>query len=222
MPSDVDAAQEDYRDRHHTSQYRRVVLLDDIMPVWDATRIEHRVIPGSRTAVYDTALAVDLLDVGRHNAAVRALFAARAGAERVVQAARGAPEAPDPEPPPSLRLGDLADEGEWLQLGAQPSEEFVFGALGRFWAGRTEWQVVTASQFVEFASPGFAKIAANLSFREYGAAQTLVSYEARTAATDAVSRAQFLRYWRVVGPFVGVVMRGTLSLAADTVAGRGA
>jgi hypothetical protein len=194
------------------------VLLDDIMPVWDATRIEHRVIPASRAAAYDTALAVDLLDVPRRNAAVRAAFAVRAGGERVVQAVRGTPATPDPEPPPTLRLRDLKDHGEWLRLGARPGEEFVFGALGRFWAGRTAWEDVTAAQFVEFATPGFAKIAANLSFRDYGAAQTLVSYEARTAATDAASRAQFLRYWRVVDVFVGVVMRGTLRLVADTVA----
>ena len=194
------------------------MLLDDIMPVWDATRIEHRVVPGARAAVYDTALAVDLLDVPRRNAAVRTLFAARAGAERVVQTARGNRDAPDPEPPPSMRLGDLPDEGDWIRIGARASEEFVFGALGRFWAGRTEWQVVTGPQFVEFSSPGFAKIGANLSFRDYGPARTLVSYEARTVATDTASRAQFLRYWRVVGPFVGVVMRGTLRLVAETVA----
>jgi hypothetical protein len=199
-------------------RYRRVVLLDDIMPVWDATRIEHRVIPGARAAVYDATLAVDLLDVPRRNAAVRAAFAVRAGAERVVQAVRGAAPEPDAEPPPTLRLGDLEDHGEWLRLGARPGEEFAFGALGRFWAGRTEWEDVTAEQFAAFDTPGVAKIAANLSFRDYGAAQTLVSYEARTVANDPASRAQFLRYWRVVDPFVGVVMRGTLRLVADAVA----
>ena len=194
------------------------MLLDDIMPGWDATRIEHRVIPGARSEVYDTALAVDLLDVPRHNAAVRAAFAVRAGGERLVRAVRGAPPDPAPEPPPTLRLGDLPDQGEWLRLGARAGEEFVFGALGRFWAGRTAWEIATADAFAGFATPGFAKIAANLSFRDYGATQTLVSYEARTFATDPESRAQFLRYWRVVDRFVGVVMRGTLRLVAETVA----
>jgi len=200
-----------------TPQYRRRVLLDDIMPVWDATRIEHRVIPGSRAAAYETALAIDLLDVPRRNAAVRALFAARAGGERVVQTVRGTKPSPDDTPPASMRLGDMEDEGDWIRLGARPGEEFVFGALGRFWAGRTAWERISAEQFVDFSTPGYAKIAANLSFREYGTAQTLVSYEARTVATDDASRAQFLRYWRVVDPFVGVVMRGTLRLLADSV-----
>ena len=191
------------------------MLLDAIMPVWDATRIEHRVIPGSCVAAYDTALGIDLLDVPRRNAAVRVLFAARAGGERVVQAVRGTKPEPDDAPPATLRLGDLDDDGEWLRLGARPGEEFVFGALGRFWAGRTTWERTSADQFVDFSAPGYAKIAANLSFREYGTAQTLVSYEARTSATDDASRAQFARYWRVVDPFVGVVMRGTLRLLAD-------
>lgn len=193
------------------------MLLDAIMPVWDATRIEHRVIPGSRAAAYDTALAIDLLDVPRRNPAVRALFAVRAGGERVVQAVRGAKPGLDATPPATLRLGDMEDDGEWLRLGARPGEEFVFGALGRFWAGRTAWERMSADEFVDCSTPGYAKIAANLSFREYGAAQTLVSYEARTVATDDASRVQFLRYWRVVDPFVGVVMRGTLRLLADRV-----
>jgi hypothetical protein len=141
----------------------------------------------------------------------------RAGAERAVQTVRGMPPRPDPAPA-SLRLGDLGDDGEWIRLGARPAEEFVFGALGRFWSGRTEWVHVAAAQFAEFDSPGVGKIAANLSFRDYGATQTLVSYEARTVATDPASRAQFLRYWRVVDPFVGVVMRGTLRLVSDTLA----
>ena len=194
------------------------MLLDAIMPVWDATRIEHRVIPGSRATAYDTALVIDLLDVPRRNAAVRALFAVRAGGERVVQAVRGTKPDLDETPPASMRLGDLEDAGEWLRLGARPGEEFVFGAIGRFWAGRTAWERVSADEFVEFSTRGYAKIAANLSFREYGTAQTLVSYEARTAATDDASRVQFLRYWRVVDPFVGIVMRGTLRLLADAVA----
>jgi hypothetical protein len=193
------------------------VLIDAIMPVWDATRIEHRVMPRSRATAYYTALAIDLLDVPRRNAAVRALFAARAGGERVVHAVRGTKADVEANPPVSLRLGDMEDEGEWLRLGARPGEEFVFGALGQFWGGRTVWKRMSAEQFVDFSTPGYAKIAANLSFREYGSAQTLVSYEARTAATDDAARVQFLRYWRIVDPFVGVVMRGTLRLLADRV-----
>ena len=45
-----------------------------------------------------------------------------------------------------------------------------------------------------------------------------LTYEARTAATDAASRRGFQRYWRVVAPFVGIVMRAQLSVIARNVA----
>src|SRR3954470_396657 len=154
------------------------------MPVWDATRIEHRVVAGSREAAYETALAIDLLDVPRRNAAVRGLFAARAVGERVVQAVRGTKTERVPTPPATMRLGDMDDGGDWVRLGATPGDEFVFGAVGRFWGGHTEWERVSADQFVDFSTRGYAKIAANLSFRDYGTVRTLVSYEARTSATD--------------------------------------
>jgi len=117
-----------------------------------------------------------------------------------------------------MRLSDLGAEGEWVGLGEVGEVEIAFGAVGRFWAGETAWRSVTATGFRSFAEPGVARIACNLSFRDYGP-RTLVSYEARTAATDETARVAFGRYWRVVDPFVGVVMRGTLRLLDHTVAG---
>ncbi len=115
-----------------------------------------------------------------------------------------------------MRLENLADQGEWVGLGREDGVEIAFGAVGQFWGGRTEWRAIAAADFAGFAEPGYAKIGCNLSFRDYGD-RTLVSYEARTVATDAAARAAFLRYWRVVSPFVGVVMRGTLRLVDHTV-----
>ena len=60
--------------------------------------------------------------------------------------------------------------------------------------------------------PGYAKTAANFSLRPYGEARTLVSYEARTRASDATARRAFWRYWRVASPFVGRVMRTQLAV----------
>lgn len=191
------------------------MLLDQLLPTWDATRVEHRVVDGARAQVYATALTVDFLDVPREVPAVRSLFALRSAGERVVSAARRTPRPPDMAPV-SMRLEDLEDHGEWVGLGRDDGTEIAFGAVGQFWAGRTEWRALDAAEFATFAEPGFAKIGCNLSFRDYGP-QTLVSYEARTLATDAAARAAFLRYWRVVSPFVGVVMRGTLRLVDHTV-----
>ena len=187
------------------------MLLDDLMPDFDATRVEHRVIDAPLPAVYDAALHVDLLDLARDNPLVRGIFALRTGGERLVAAVRGG--APEPAPAPeTLRLADLTDHGDWVLLGSDPPHEIAFGAVGRFWAGETSWEQLGAADFASFDRPGFARIAANISLRPYGATRTLASYECRTQATDDAARHAFLRYWTIVAPGVGVVLRSTLKL----------
>jgi hypothetical protein len=72
-----------------------------------------------------------------------------------------------------------------------------------------------ASEFRTFSRPGLARIACNLSFREYGAGRTLATYETRTQATDASARRAFLGYWRVAGPLAGFVLRAQLATIAS-------
>ena len=57
---------------------------------------------------------------------------------------------------------------------------------------------------------------ARLPLRPYGDHRTLLTYEARTQATDDAARNAFLRYWRVVTPGVGIVMRAALALMRET------
>jgi hypothetical protein len=80
---------------------------------------------------------------------------------------------------------------------------------------RTRWLTIDASEFGAFQRPGFAKIAAAITVRPYGARRSLITYEARTRATDDAARRAFLRYWRVVSPGVGMVMRAMLASVAD-------
>jgi hypothetical protein len=49
-----------------------------------------------------------------------------------------------------------------------------------------------------------------LRFTARPGGQTLVEYECRTQATDAPSRRAFLRYWRALSPFIGIVLRAQL------------
>jgi hypothetical protein len=182
------------------------LLLDGILPHYDATRIEHRVIDGAVASVYEAALRTDFLRTWRESTALRALIAARTSAERLVAMARNRPYA-EPETPATLRLSDLTTHGTWVRLGERPPDEIVFGVVGRFWSGETSWEEIDAADFAGFDRPGFAKIACNLSLRPYGEARTLVSYEARTQATSEDARRAFLRYWTAVTAGVGIVMR---------------
>jgi hypothetical protein len=196
------------------------MLLDRLMPRYDATRREHLVVDGDIATVYAAVLRADFLRAVTGSPAVRAVFAARSAAERGVAKATGRPFV-EPEIPDAMRLADMTTHGEWVRLGEDPPHEIAFGAIGRFWDGSTTWQDLEAGEFAPFDRPGFAKIACNLSLRPYGRDRTIVSYEARTFATDAASRRAFRRYWRAVAPGVGIVMRSLLRVVARE-AGAGA
>lgn len=200
-----------------TASIASPMLIEQLLPRYDAVRIEHRVVPGDVEAVYAAVMRADFMRAWRESAVVRALFAARSLGERAVAAAsrRALVEPPVPE---SLRVEDMPDRGEWVVLGEDRPREVAFGAIGRFWSGETTWEQIDAAEFAAFVAPGFAKLACNFSVRAYGAAQTLVSYECRTLATDDVARAGFLRYWRPLSPFIGVVLRAQLGVVADEAA----
>ncbi|HEV8365373.1 MAG TPA: hypothetical protein VGQ52_17785 [Gemmatimonadaceae bacterium] len=180
------------------------------MPTWDAIRVERRVIDATPERLYDVTLNTDFLDVACSSRAVRILFGLRAAAERVITSVRFR-RRPQVHSPRALRVGSLPLRGDWVTLGQDWPTEIAFGAIGRFWTGDTKLLKTDASVFRSFDGHGFAKIACHFSFRPLGNGQTLVTYESRTKATDAASRRAFLRYWRVVSPFVGVVMRAMLA-----------
>ena len=188
------------------------MLIDRVLPDFDATRIEHRVVAGPAREAYAAAVGVDFVDAIRQSQALRALLALRAQTERIASVLRRSGPAVKAVGPEALRLADLPESGEWVRLGADPPNEIVFGVVGRFWSGETVWERIDASDFGTFARPGYAKIACNFSFRPYGETRTLVSYEARTRATDAAARRAFWRYWRVSSPFVGKVLRTQLAV----------
>jgi hypothetical protein len=163
--------------------------------------------------VYAAVRRADFIQAWRDSNAVRALFGARSLAERIASAARGRTPA-EPPPPASMRLADMPAPGEWIVLGEDPPNEIAFGAIGRFWAGETEWQTISSAEFETFERPGYARIGCNFSLRPYGGSHTLVSYECRTQATDEAARRAFLRYWRPLSPFIGVVLRSQLNVIA--------
>jgi hypothetical protein len=183
------------------------MLIDQVLPEFDATRTEHVLVNAPPERVWRAVQEADFMRAYEGSPGMRALFAARGAASAVVRALTGRPSPPEPE---ALRPSELTDHGEWVKLGERPGEELVFGAVGRFWGRDVNWREIDASGFGPFDEPGYGKVAANLSIRPYGHGRSLLSYEARTQGTDAAARSGFLRYWRIVGPGVGVVLRGTL------------
>lgn len=174
-------------------------------------------VKGTVEEVYAATREADFLEAWRRSAVVRVLFAVRSFAEGLTALVRRQPSVAVAEPE-RLRLLDLQTHGDWVLLGERPPSEIAFGVVGRFWSGETVWEQIDADQFVDFDSPGRARIACSFSLRPHGSGQTLVSYECRTQGTDRASTAGFLRYWRLLSPFIGVVLRAQLRTIADTAA----
>lgn len=195
----------------------RTMLMDRVLPEFDETIVDHLLIDAPIEEVYRTVREMDFLDI--HSPLMDAAMFIRGVPVRIGRMIR---KTPLPPPPPSMRLADMFDGGVdpevlegWVPLGEEPPHEIVFGAAGKVWQPDIEWKRVPPEEFADFNEPGFAKIAAGFSMRSYGESRTLLSYEARTAGTDAESSAKFRRYWWLVRVGVGFVMRAALKTAKD-------
>lgn len=103
----------------------------------------------------------------------------------------------------------------FVVLEEQPGTEFVVGMIGKFATARQlEFREVEPAGFAGFAEPGYGKTAVNFRVQPYGEGRSLLTTETRTHMTDPTSAAQFRRYWRIIRPFAGLIMRRWLRLAA--------
>lgn len=170
------------------------------MPRYDAVIRRHVVVAADPATTFAAARALDLLTV-------RSPLVDLSMWVRQLPARLSGKTAPRP---PALVIGPDMSLPGWTFLGQRPDREIAFGAVGRFWQPAIEWRDVASCDFKDFDEPGWGKIAANLSVVPYGPSDTLLTYECRTMTTDPESRRRFLRYWRLVRPFVGLVLQATL------------
>jgi hypothetical protein len=182
------------------------MLLDDALPTHDVTLAEHMVVHADPERTFAAARNLDFLRV-RTPLLVAAMWVRGLPAKLAHR---------DETVPPTLVLSEGTMPG-WILLGERPGEEIAFGAVGVFWHPQIEWHEVRAEEFASFSEPGFGKIACNFSVRPYGEGASLLSYECRTATTDQDSRRAFLRYWRIIRPFVAHIMRATVKTIHDEV-----
>ncbi|MGV9745792.1 hypothetical protein ACWDTG_12845 [Rhodococcus zopfii] len=184
-------------------------LLDACLPTYDVALTEHLTVEADVPAVFRAAHDLDILTV-RTPLLSTAFFV------------RGLPARlfgkPSPELPALRLFADPSSSGlpGWLVLGEVPDREIAFGAVGKFWQADIEWHDVPPDRFTAFDEPGWGKIGCHFLVRANGPGRSVVSYECRTGTTDPESRKKMMRYWWIIRPFVGHIMRATLrTIAAD-------
>ena len=102
----------------------------------------------------------------------------------------------------------------FLLIDEEPGTEFVIGMIGKFMSPtQMEFHRFDPPQFAGFGEPGYGKVATSFLVLPYGTGRSLLCTETRTATTDPASARRFRRYWAVIGPFAGYIMRHWLNLA---------
>ncbi len=92
----------------------------------------------------------------------------------------------------------------------EPPVGYALGVIGMFWKPAGGLVDFDPGAFVEFEEPGYAKAVWSFDVTAGRAGTTRLRTVTRVACTDEASRRKFLRYWRVVGPFSGLVRREAL------------
>jgi len=176
------------------------MILDEVMPNSEHSVVAHAVVEADAATTWRAVHEANLFT----DRTVRWLIALRDLPSFAWDRIRGRPAE---LVPPSITFDDILQLEGWTLLGEEPRRELVAGSIGRFWERGYGWTDVAAEEFAGFSEPGFAKTVAGISIRSYGDQRTLVSYESRTSTTSADAARQFGRYWFVLRPFVGLVMR---------------
>jgi hypothetical protein len=165
---------------------------------------------------WQALLRADLLEVGRRKPLVGVLGALRMLPDLAAQILHGE----RPSAPERMTLHDIAKvplgDGGWTLLGERPHEEIALGLVGKFWRPVIEFAAVEASDFSDYAEPGYAKTVYSLSVRTLSDRRTLLSGLMRTATTDEHARRWFQRYWTFgVGSGAHVLVDGLLDLVRE-------
>lgn len=182
-----------------TSTLPRPLLIDQLAPRPDFTRTAHVVIDADPATTYRALRELDFRDL--HEPVLDAV----AWARRLPALLKGRPTWHT-----RMTLDDIPAGSGWVRLGEIPDTEIAFGAIGTFWRPFTHVPDLEPRDFLDFARPGYGKVACSLSVLPYGQRRTLLTYETRTTATDPRSWVRLRRYWRTARPFLVLLEHAVL------------
>ena len=176
------------------------MLLDDVIPEYDAASRYSTFVSAEPPAVYRVARAADL----GQGWLVRLLMGVRA-APALTMAVLGGRRSLPARAVGAPAMGAL----RFTLIDEKPGEEFVLGIMGRFWQLTGGVVPADAGRLRQLPDPGLAQGIWNFRV-EPSAEGTLLSTETRVRCGDEAARISFLRYWRFIRPASGLIRRSML------------
>ena len=177
--------------------------LDLLLPSYDAVERHSILVNSAPDTVYRAVLTTDL---GRP-LPVRLLMGLRAVPAALTDPAAAWRRLRGPASPVTVRTIAGYD---FALLADRPGKELVLGIVGRFWRPSGCIVPTDPRRFREPLAPGLARAAWNFSISADGATSRLAT-ETRVECADEAARRSFLRYWRVVQPFSGILRKVMLN-----------
>lgn len=98
----------------------------------------------------------------------------------------------------------------FVLLEEQPPAGLVLGLVGQFWRPSGGLVRIDPEGFAGFERPGFARAAWSFELFPLEGGEVRLVTETRVLCSDPASRRRFGRYWRLVGPFSGLMRRSML------------
>jgi hypothetical protein len=191
-----------------TGPAARELLIDRQLPQFQARTFSAVVVDAGTERTYQAVRALDPDQVGQTVPFMQLMVRLRDLPARLGRRPRRA------VPPAPEALTSEQYRQAFLLIDEEPGTEFVIGMIGKFMSpAQMEFRRFDPPQFAVFGEPGYGKVATGFLVLPYGTGRSLLCTETRTATTDPASARQFRRYWAVIGPFAGYIMRHWLTLA---------
>lgn len=113
---------------------------------------------------------------------------------------------------PSLGFkGKIVPSIGFKVLREEPCREFVLGVIGQFWTLSGGLVDLDSHDFHTFDTPGYAKGTWSFHVRE-DADTTHLTTVTRVLCLGSASKRRFRRYWKLIGPFSGLIRREALRI----------
>jgi hypothetical protein len=176
------------------------MLMDDFLPMYEEAKRYTIIIRASPETVYSVLKNSDI----NESWIIRFLFLIRGLPALFSRHRRSGRK--------TLTIEDITVSG-FLPLADKRHEEIVLGVVGQFWRPSGNiCKSVSSETFVGFNEPGFGKAVWNFSVKESGIGCSELSTETRIHCIGERSQKQFKHYWRVIGPFSGIIRKEILKI----------
>lgn len=194
--------------RSSSAQTAPELLIDTQLPQFEARSFHAVVVDAPPEAAYRAVRALDPEQVAEALPAMRLMGWFRALPARVSTRYRQ-----DSQAGAQALSADEAGNA-FVPVAEEPGREFVVAMIGKFSSPtELEFRRFDPAEFPGFAEAGFGKVAVSFLVLPYGTSRALLCTETRTASTDPDTARRFQRYWQIIRPFAGYIMRRWLALA---------